>query len=146
MACWVMMPHDTSNVPEEVAMLALVRTPCTMLELCAHTPLVRLAAGLWLNALALPPQWDLGQEIHRGDGTSTTAKAIMAGLYRSALAQIGLQARSDQCQWAHYASCAVALAWISASWRYILSTPSTVSGGEVLRACPQWPPSGPPRG
>jgi hypothetical protein len=47
-------------VPEEVTMLALVLAPRAMLELRAHSPLVSLAMGLWLDALALPPQWGLG--------------------------------------------------------------------------------------
>jgi hypothetical protein len=47
-------------VLEEVDMLALVRAPFTMLGLHAHAPLARLAAGLWLDVLALPPQRGLG--------------------------------------------------------------------------------------
>jgi hypothetical protein len=53
-------------VPEEVAMLALVQAPCIMLGLCTCTPLASQAVGLWLNTLALPPQWGLRRKICRG--------------------------------------------------------------------------------
>jgi hypothetical protein len=52
--------------PEKEAMLTLVRAPCMVLGLCAHTPVVSQAEGLWLNVLALLPQRGIGQEIHRG--------------------------------------------------------------------------------
>jgi hypothetical protein len=66
------------------------------------------------------------------DGTNLATEGVTAGLCRSVPAQTGLGVESDQHQWAHSASCAVGMAWISASWWYILSTPSAVSGGEVL--------------
>jgi hypothetical protein len=47
-------------VPEEVVMLTLVQAPSIVLRLRAHTPLVSLAAGLWLITPALPPQRGLG--------------------------------------------------------------------------------------
>jgi hypothetical protein len=37
-------------------MVALVHAPCAVLELCTYMPLLSLAVGLWLDALALPPQ------------------------------------------------------------------------------------------
>jgi hypothetical protein len=43
-------------VPEEVAMLTLVRAPCAMRKLRARAALASLAVGLWLDAPALPPQ------------------------------------------------------------------------------------------
>jgi hypothetical protein len=56
----------------------------------------------------------------------------MAGLYRMAPTRTGLGVESDRRQQAHFASCVVTMAWIFISWWYILSTPSAVSGGEVL--------------
>jgi hypothetical protein len=47
-------------VPEEVAMLTLVQAPCAVLRLCAGAPLASLAASLWHNTPALPPQRGLG--------------------------------------------------------------------------------------
>jgi hypothetical protein len=41
-------------------MLTLVLAPHVVLELRARSPLVSLAMSLWLDALALPPQWGLG--------------------------------------------------------------------------------------
>jgi hypothetical protein len=67
------------------------------------------------------------------------------GLCQSVLAQTGLGVGSDRHQRAHSSSCAVTMAWISANWRYILSSLSVVSRGEVLRglavAASVWPPS-----
>jgi hypothetical protein len=57
----------------------------------------------------------------------------MVDLYRLTKARIGLVAGLDRRQWAHSTSYAAEMAWISASWHYILSNPLVVSGGEVLR-------------
>jgi hypothetical protein len=69
----------------------------------------------------------------------------VAGLYRTAPTQTGLGVESDRHQWAYSTSCMAAMAWISASWWYILSTLLAVSGGEVLgglvAAALVWPPS-----
>jgi hypothetical protein len=73
-------------VPGEVAMLTLVWVPCVMPGLHAHALLASLAAGLSLNALALPPWRSLGQEIYRGDSANTATEGIMVGLCWSASA------------------------------------------------------------
>jgi hypothetical protein len=55
------------------------------------------------------------------------------GVCQPALAWTGLAIRSDWSQWAHSASCAAAMLWISASWSYNLSTPSVEGGDGMLR-------------
>jgi hypothetical protein len=69
----------------------------------------------------------------------------MAGLYRLVLARLGLEVRSDRRQQAHPARCTAVMALISASWRYILSTPLVVGEGKALRVLVTvvlfWPPS-----
>jgi hypothetical protein len=57
----------------------------------------------------------------------------MVGPHRSVSARTRLEAGSDRHQRAPSASCVGAMAWISVSWWYILSTPSTVAGGKALR-------------
>jgi hypothetical protein len=68
----------------------------------------------------------------------------MAGLYRLVLARLGLEVGSDRRQQAHPARCTAVMALISASWRYILSTPLVVGEGKALRvlvtAVLFWPP------
>jgi hypothetical protein len=69
----------------------------------------------------------------------------MAGPYRLVPVRTRLEVRSDRCQRAHSTSCVVAMPWISASWRYILSTPSAMGEGKALgvlvTAASVWPPS-----
>jgi hypothetical protein len=67
-----------------------------------------------------------------GDGTILAIEGIATGLYRPAPAQAGLGVESEQRLRLDSTSCAVVMAWISTNWWYILSTPSVVSGGEVL--------------
>jgi hypothetical protein len=70
----------------------------------------------------------------------------MVGLSHPVLARTRLGVELDQHQRAHSASCAAVMAWISASWWYILSNPETLSGGDVLRGLAAvasvWPPRG----
>jgi hypothetical protein len=66
------------------------------------------------------------------------------GLYQPVPARTGLEVRSDRHLWAHSSSCTTTLAWISASWWYILSTTSMVGEGTALRVlvvvASVWPP------
>jgi hypothetical protein len=68
-----------------------------------------------------------------GSGISIAAEGSADSLCQPVLARTGLEVRSDRCQWAHSASFTTAIAWISASWWYILSTTSVVGEGMVLR-------------
>jgi hypothetical protein len=51
----------------------------------------------------------------------------------------------DRLQWTHSTSFMVEMAWITASWLYILSATSVVGGGEAFgclaTAASVWPPS-----
>jgi hypothetical protein len=64
-----------------------------------------------------------------GNGASLTVEGITAGLCRPVMAQTGLGAEPDWHQRTHSASYAAVMAWISASWWYILPTLLAVSGG-----------------
>jgi hypothetical protein len=55
------------------------------------------------------------------------------GLGLSVPARAELEVELDRYQRAHSASCDLVMAWTSASWCYILSTLSVVSGGGELR-------------
>jgi hypothetical protein len=55
------------------------------------------------------------------------------GLCQLVLAQTRLEVGSDRHQWAHSASCAMVMVWISASWQYTLSTSSAVGAGEAFK-------------
>jgi hypothetical protein len=87
--------------------------------------------------------WD--EKLVGGEGASLAADGIAMGLCRPVPARTGLGVESDRRQWAHSASCMVAMMWMSASWWYILSTPSVVNGGEALKglvtAASVWPTS-----
>jgi hypothetical protein len=59
---------------------------------------------------------------------------ISSGLRQSVPVQTRLGVESGQCQRASSVSCVMVIAWISASWRYSLSNPLVVGGGETLKA------------
>jgi hypothetical protein len=69
----------------------------------------------------------------------------MIGLCQPVLTQTGLEVDFERCQWAHSASCAAVMAWISTNSWYIISTPSVVGGGKALSvlvtAALVWPSS-----
>jgi hypothetical protein len=79
------------------------------------------------------------------EGASLAMDGVAMSFCRPVSARTKLEVESDQRLWAHSASCMVVMVWISTSWQYILSTPSMMNGGEVLRgmatAASFWPPS-----
>jgi hypothetical protein len=68
-----------------------------------------------------------------GEGASLALDGIAVDLCCPIPTQTKLGVESDRRQWAHSTSWMVVMAWISAIWWYILSTPLVVSRGEALR-------------
>jgi hypothetical protein len=68
-----------------------------------------------------------------GGGAIVVTEGSRAGLCRLVPARTRLEVRSDRRQWADSASCAAIIAWISTSWRYIMSSTSVVDEGKALR-------------
>jgi hypothetical protein len=74
-----------------------------------------------------------GEKLVGVGGAIIATEGSTVGLCQLILTQTRLAVGSDRRQCVHFASCIVAMAWISASWQYILSTLSAVSGGKALR-------------
>jgi hypothetical protein len=112
----------------------------------ARAHLASLSVILGFNASAMSPQRGMGQEISWWRWSHLFYKRRRAGLCQPVLARAELEVGPAWRQQAHSASCAAALAWISASSRYNMYTPSAGSGGEVFRGlatvASAWPPHG----
>jgi hypothetical protein len=122
---------------------------CELCALCSgYVPMPPWRAWWWAcgsTRWSCRPSGAWDEKSVGGNGANTSTEGITADLYRSASTRTRLVAGSDRCQRAHSTSCVVVMAWIYASWWYILSTLSAVSRGEALKglavAASVWHPS-----
>jgi hypothetical protein len=103
----------------------------------------RQASGLMRRPCCLSGTRD--EKSVGGDSAILIIKGVVVGFWQLVPTRTRLGVGSDRCQRAHSARCVAAMAWISASWQYNLSTPSAVGGAEVFKglvtAASVWPPS-----